>query len=171
MKPVRFLLVLALVLCARSPVADACQQGSPCPHPRLSVKRPYVAKPGLYMRAAGTTFRSFTRSKVIAFLTAATWDPVLPSGATYSISIKPPPKLRFRDAAKRTTQSAQSDVRVVHIRRIEYREADKVTLIEVDGDRYALETCSAHKRMCLTLRNDLHFESEPTSTADPFGRY
>lgn len=161
MHPLRLLVVLGLVLAVGAPDADACKCCGPCSkYDKQRIKYPKVAKPGVYMRAAGGTFKSFTRSKVVAFLTGAAWDAVLPGGTRYPADMKAPPKLRFVDAAKITARSrTTNDVRLVVVRRIEYREAEQITLIEVDNERFALVACEAvPKRMCLSRRNDLDFE-------------
>jgi len=157
----RALLVLLALVAVAPRSADACAVGSSC----LKYKRPpdmptvIRQQAGLYTRHSGGTFRSFTRSKVVAFLTGAQWDPpsqppVLKQGFVRVIPALP---IRFVEAEHATRTLQSNSVRVVLVRRVEYRKG--VVMIEVDNQVFALAQCDGKKRMCLSLRNDLSFDA------------
>lgn len=68
------------------------------------------------------------------------------------------PKLRFR-IANVARRQIDSSVHIVLIRRIERR--DGATLVEVDGEVFALSRCGTVRRprACLTLRTDLSLDA------------
>ena len=156
----RSLLVLFAVTVASAKPADACAVGSPCTKYKHMYEPSIVqVTPSIYTRHTGTAFRSFTRSRVVAFLTGAQWDPVIMPVALknpYQRVIQPV-SVRFVEAERATRTLQSTRQRVVLIRRIEYRNG--VTMIEVDNDIYALQPCDGKKRMCLSLRNDLSFDA------------
>jgi hypothetical protein len=166
----RSLVVLLVVLAAAPKAADACAVGSPCLKYRKPDIYPRVIRqqPSEYVRTSGGTFRSFTRSRVVSFLTGAQWNPntlgmPVPAGVKV---IKAVP-IRFVDAAH-AVRTNRTDLRIVLVRRIEYK--DGVTMIEVDNEIWALAKCENRNRMCLTQRNDLSFtppEAETTQFAEP----
>ena len=157
----RALLVLLALLAAAPRSADACAVGSPC----LKYKRPpdmpavIRQQTSLYTRRSGGAFRSFTRSKIVAFLTGAQWDPPSQPPALKQGYVKVIPALpiRFVEAEHATRTLTHNDVRLVLVRRIEYRKG--VVMIEVDNQVFALAPCDGKKRMCLSLRNDLSFDT------------
>jgi hypothetical protein len=133
-------LVVAIVVGAFAAPAAACPPGPCSKYRHLEAPPPVVIT--TYRRAIRDTPPAFDRKKVIAFLTGASWDPVIPPQPASASMFPPPfaPWIRFVEAA-RMTKAMLGDVgaRTVLIREIS--SDDGVTFVGVDGQMFALERC------------------------------
>lgn len=148
----RLVLLVGIALLGLALSAEACPPG-PCLKYRHLTRPVVTPRPMVYMRTIAGPVPAFSYRNMARFLASSTWDP-MPTPTPVNMVAAPSPKLRFRfaNAARRPVDSS---VRSVLIRRIERR--DGATLVEVDGDVFALARCGSVRRplACLTLRDDL----------------
>jgi len=161
----RLVLLVGVTLAGLAPAADACPPG-PCNKYRHMTRPVVTARPTVYMRTIAGAAPAFSYRSIAGFLSGSTWDP-MPMPTPSNVVVAPSPTLRFR-IAKVARRQIDSSVRIVLIRRIERR--DGPTLVEVDGEVFALSSCGTVRRprACLTLRTDLSLD-EPEVDAYQFG--
>lgn len=159
------LLVVGVTLAGLASAADACPPG-PCDKYRHMTRPVVTPRPTVYMRTIAGAAPGFSYRSVAAFLSGSTWEP-MPTSTPPNVLVAPSPKLRFR-FANVTRRRIDASVRSVLIRRIERRGG--LTLVEVDGDVFALSRCGNVRRpaACLTLRTDLSLD-EPAFDPNQFG--
>jgi hypothetical protein len=161
----RLVLLVGLALAGLAPSAEACPPG-PCNKYRHMTRPVVTPRPTVYLRTIAGVAPAFSYRSIAGFLSGSTWDPMLVR-TTANAVVAPSPKLRFK-IANVARRPIDSSVRSVLIRRIERRAG--LTLVEVDGDVFALARCGSVRRpiACLKLRGDLTLD-EPQLDPSQFG--
>jgi len=159
----RLVLLVGVTLAGLTPAAEACPPG-PCLKYRQMTRPVVTPRPTVYMRTIAGAAPAFSYRSIAGFLSGSTWDP-MPTPT--NVVVAPWPKLRFR-IANVARRPIDSSVRSVLIRRIERR--DGATLVEVDGEVFALARCGSARRpiACLTLRDEVTLD-EPELDPNQFG--
>src|SRR5687768_3935200 len=134
----RLVLLVGVTLAGLTSAADACPPG-PCNKYRHMTRPVVTPRPTVYTRTNAGALPAFNYRSIAVFLAGSTSDP-MPTPTPANVVVAPSPRLRFRIASV-ARRPIDSSVRTVLIRRIERR--DRLTLVEVDGDVFALARCGS----------------------------
>lgn len=163
--------VMALVALPAIPAA-ACPPGRPCLKYRKRVPAERHEVPDRYMRVAKGGAPGFDRKRVARFLLGSAWRPVYdkpvpPEGKVAGATkiIRETDALRFVDPSS-TVPEAKPGERIVLVRYIEKNKGH--TLVDVDGEIFALAACKTRKGYaCLTISDIGFAEADPDHPIAP----